>query len=199
MQDSTGCDRPTNVVSVTQPGKISATYTKVNETCPSTKDGSITATGTGGVTPYQYKLNTTGTYGSSNQFTSLGAGTYKVYAKDANSCQGVSAVITITPITDPCPPPPPFARVAAKDTTSPLFNISLLPNPSSSQFRLVAHGGNSQPISVRVIDVNGRNVYETKGQPEQSFTFGDKLSNGIYQIEVRQGDNAKTVKAMKVN
>ena len=79
VQDSTGCNGPTNVVSVTQPGKVSVTYTKVNETCPSTKDGSITATGTGGITSYQYKLNTTGTYSNSNQFTGLGAGSYKVY------------------------------------------------------------------------------------------------------------------------
>ncbi len=198
IKDQSGCEGPANVVNVLQPAKISATYNKTDESCPSVKDGSITAAGTGGFSPYQFKLNTTGTYGPGNTFPGLAAGTYKVYAKDSHGCQGVSPVIVINDITDPCPPPGPFARIAPKTTTDQSLKLSLLPNPSASQFRLVAHSGNTaESVSVRVIDANGRSVYETKGQPEQSFMFGDKLSNGLYMIEVRQGNEVKTIKAMK--
>ena len=78
------------------------------------------------------------------------------------------------------------------------FNISLSPNPSSNRFTLVAQSNNHlQAVNIRVVDVNGKVVYETKGQPEQSFRFGERFSNGMYLIEVRQGDELKTIKAVK--
>ena len=200
IKDANGCEGPATIVSVTQPGKISATFSKVDETCPSALDGSITATGNGGTPPYEYKLNTTGTYSTSNMFTRLAGGTYKVYAKDANGCIGVSAVITLLVTTDPCPPPLPRSHSIAKaNSNSKSFNITLSPNPSSNQFILVAHSGNTkQPVSVRVVNTNGRSVYETKGQTEQIFSFGNTLPNGLYMVEVRQGEQVKTVKAMKI-
>ena len=197
FKDANGCESPASVVTMTQPAKVSATFTKVDETCPSTLDGSITATGTGGTPPYQYKLNTTGTYSNNNMFTGLAGGTYKVYVKDANGCTGVSAVITINVITDPCPPPNPLTARANQSVLTKTLNISLSPNPSSNQFRIVAHSSNTKPVFVRVIDANGKTLYQAKGQPEQSFRFGDKLSNGLYLVEVRQGDEVKTVKAVK--
>ena len=62
---------------------------------------------------------------------------------------------------------------------------------------LVAHSSNLQPVNIRVIDSNGSNVYSTKGLAEQTFSFGDKFANGLYMIEVRQGNEVKTMKAVK--
>ena len=198
FKDANGCESQANVVAMAQPAKVSATFTKVDETCPSSLDGSITATGTGGTPPYQYKLNTTGAYGNSSMFTGLAGGTYKVYVKDANGCLGVSAVITVLVTTDPCPPPLPRSQPIAKaNEADKALNISLSPNPSSNQFTLKAHSGNMQPVSVRVLDANGRKVYEAKGMPEQSFRFGEMWMSGLYLVEVRQGEEVKTVKAVK--
>ena len=47
------------------------------------------------------------------------------------------------------------------------------------------------------MDAVGRNVYESKGNAEQSFRFGNSFINGIYLIEVRQGDEVKMIKAVK--
>jgi hypothetical protein len=60
-----------------------ATVTAIssNATCGAS-NGSITATGLGGTTPYQYSLDGI-TYQASNIFTGLAAGAYTVTIKDA--------------------------------------------------------------------------------------------------------------------
>ena len=61
-------------------------------------NGTITATGTGGVAPLQYSINGT-TFQSSNIFTNLAAGSYTLYVADANGCYGTLPVtITNTPL-----------------------------------------------------------------------------------------------------
>ena len=50
----------------------------------------------------------------------------------------------------------------------------------------------------RVLDINGRTVYQQKGSAEQSFKFGAALISGMYLVEVRQGDEMQTVKAVKI-
>ncbi|MBK9478470.1 MAG: hypothetical protein IPN99_06455 [Bacteroidetes bacterium] len=56
--------------------------------------GSITATGLGGTTPYQYSLDGI-TYQASNIFTGLAAGAYTVTIKDGNNCINTTAVVNI--------------------------------------------------------------------------------------------------------
>lgn len=50
-------------------------------------NGSITATGSGGTTPYTYSING-GAFQISNIFSGLAAATYTITAKDANGCTG---------------------------------------------------------------------------------------------------------------
>ena len=75
--------------------------------------------------------------------------------------------------------------------------LSLFPNPTTNQFTLTAHSTNTQPISIRVSDAVGKMVYAATAHAEQPFRFGEKFANGLYLIEVRQGDEVKTVKAVK--
>ncbi len=77
------------------------------------------------------------------------------------------------------------------------LRFDLSPNPSSSQFKLIAHTVNNNAIQVKVLDVNGKIIYQTKGLPEQPITFGESWISGMYLIEVRQGDEAKILKAVK--
>ena len=199
IQDANGCESSGIAGTIAQIAKVSANVTKVDESCPSVKNGSITATGTGGSPAYQYKLNLTGTYSSNNYFTGLGAAVYKVYVIDSKGCLGVSAPITINVTTDPCPPPINTKTSIAKNklNNAESVRISLTPNPSSNLFTLVCHSNKSLPVLVKVVDVNGKSVYEAKGQPEQLFIFGEKLANGLYLIKVTQGDEVKTIKAVK--
>ena len=68
---------------------ITVSNVVVGTTPCQTNNGSITATAAGGFGPYTYSLNN-GSYQASNLFANLGAGTYTVQARDANSCNGSS-------------------------------------------------------------------------------------------------------------
>lgn len=59
--------------------------------CHGGADGATTITATGGTSPYQYQLNSSG-YQSSNVFTGLAAGAYTITVKDANQCTGTTVV-----------------------------------------------------------------------------------------------------------
>ena len=65
-----------------------------NISCNGAANGSVNISGTGGQAAYTYSINGT-SYQASSTFNNLGAGTYTVYAKDANGCVG-STSITIT-------------------------------------------------------------------------------------------------------
>ena len=75
----------TQTYTVTQPTsalKVNATKSDIIS-CGTT--GSVTATASGGMPAYQYKLNN-GAYQSSGIFAGLATGTYTITAKDANGC-----------------------------------------------------------------------------------------------------------------
>ena len=79
---------------ITQPSStVSISTTKTNATgCGSM--GTITATGSGGTAPYQYKLDA-GAYQSPRSFINLPSGNYTLWIKDANGCTK-STVVSIT-------------------------------------------------------------------------------------------------------
>ena len=78
------------------------------------------------------------------------------------------------------------------------LSISLSPNPSNSYFTLRVKATEQGAIEIRVIDVNGKSLFTAKGMAEQAFRFGESFAPGVYMIEVRQGDEVKTVKAVKM-
>ncbi len=92
-KDGNGCTGTANFT-LTAPNPcagvtITVSNTTVGNTPCLANNGSLTATASGGTAPYTYSINS-GAFQSSNTFLSLGAGTYTVQAKDANSCNGTS-------------------------------------------------------------------------------------------------------------
>src|SRR5690606_17454846 len=73
---------------------INVTTEKTDPSGCADADGTVTASATGGTTPYQYSING-GSFGDNNNFTGLTAGTYTVTVRDANGCTG-SGSVTIT-------------------------------------------------------------------------------------------------------
>ena len=193
IQDATGCTGPANVASVQQPADVVVNYTVTPITCGNSK-GSISLSLPGNATG-TFKLNPGGYYTNQTIYNNIAAGTYYGYAKDAGGCTGRSVSIVLSPATG-CTT---FARTtnANEANRKQTFEVSLSPNPSSNQFTLVAHSSNTQPVSIRVVDAIGKMVYTAKGNIEQTFKFGDKFSNGLYMIEVRQGDEIKMLKVVK--
>jgi len=97
VKDDNNCTA-TQAVTITQPASaVSVTATKTDETAPGANDGTVTATGAGGTSPYQYSVNgstffpaaaTAGPY----TFTGLAPNTYTVTVRDANACTATTTV-----------------------------------------------------------------------------------------------------------
>jgi gliding motility-associated-like protein len=95
IKDGNNCIKDT-IVSVIPIGGVSvSSLVPVQPSCVGNA-GSITANGSGGVTPYTYSINGVN-FQASNAFTSLSSGTYTVTIKDANNCTATSSITLISP------------------------------------------------------------------------------------------------------
>ncbi|MBL7773928.1 MAG: hypothetical protein JNM95_13775, partial [Chitinophagaceae bacterium] len=92
VKDANNCTK-TSTVSITQPNVLNVTASAGSILCNG-GNTTITATGTGGTTSYQYSLNG-GTYQAGTSFTNVVAGSYTVTIKDANNCTATT-IVTIT-------------------------------------------------------------------------------------------------------
>lgn len=70
--------------------------TVVQPKCYASSDGSINILANGGLSPFQYKINS-GSFGSSGSFSSLSAGTYTIQIKDANNCTKDTVISLVNP------------------------------------------------------------------------------------------------------
>ncbi len=83
VKDANGCQNSA-VVTIINANGPSLSLAKTDASCGAS-NGSITVTGTGGLTPYQYSKDGT-TYQLSNQFNGLAADIYIITIKDATGC-----------------------------------------------------------------------------------------------------------------
>ncbi|MFZ1528948.1 MAG: hypothetical protein WAT19_09360, partial [Ferruginibacter sp.] len=89
VKDATGCTNIAIAI-VSSTGGPSVTASTVTATC-ATSNGSITAIGSGGTPAYNYSINGIN-FQASGTFTSLAAGAYIVYVRDAAGCIGTVPV-----------------------------------------------------------------------------------------------------------
>jgi hypothetical protein len=146
---------------------ITVALAGANPTSSAANDGSISATVTGGVSPYTYNVNG-GAYGTSSSFIGLAAGTYIVSVKDANNCPGISNAITLTM---GGPNPCPTISVSATGT-----------NPTSSTS---ADGS----ISVSVTGGVAPYTYRINSGSYGSSSSFTGLVAGSYIISVKDANN----------
>ncbi len=95
VRDANGCTQ-TSMVTVDVPAlTLTANITAALE-CFGAADGSIEAAATGGIPPYEYKLNN-GAYQSGNVFTGLAAGAYTVWVRDAFGTETMQVIMLEQP------------------------------------------------------------------------------------------------------
>lgn len=82
--DTSNCYFDTTLT-ITQPSAISVSNNLTNISCNAGSDGSVAMNVTGGTPGYSYDING-GTFGASNTFSGLAAGTYVFQIVDANNC-----------------------------------------------------------------------------------------------------------------
>lgn len=78
------------------------------------------------------------------------------------------------------------------------FDVKVFSNPSQHQFALYLEDANNEKVRIIVYDGLGRQVkmFE-KDNGNIPIHFGMDLKSGVYIVEVRQGDNRKTIKLVK--
>jgi hypothetical protein len=80
------------------------------------------------------------------------------------------------------------------------FNVKAFPNPSGDEFNVYLEGANNDKVSLIVYDALGREIKKfEKESGNIPIHFGRDLKGGIYILEVRQGENRKTIKLIKQN
>lgn len=158
---------------------------------------SIMVAAAGGTAPY------TGT----GTFPNAKVGHYTYNISDANGCTSVADIIVQLNTT--------ASRLVAGSTNnlsftaaatlnsiesveSNLLKISAYPNPTSTEFSLMVQGVSSEIVNISVSSVDGRIVYTAQGASNKKYLFGNNFMPGMYIIQVVQGKNVQTLKAIKI-
>lgn len=153
------------IVVIDQPDVLDANLTITNNiNCSGENNAVLTASATGGTTPYRYTLDPNLPYTTNDVFRNLGTGTYRVYIKDANGCTDSSATVTIA---NPQP-----------------ITISANLNQGISCF-----GANDAVISVNASGGSGFLSYSINGGPLQGFPNFTNLGSGNYIVTVFDANN----------
>jgi hypothetical protein len=87
------------------------------------------------------------------------------------------------------------SRVPATLPTS--MEVKVYPNPTTTQFNVQVKSTGTEEAVVRVLDVTGRFIKSVKVSSNSNVNLGSDLKAGAYMLEVRQGKEVKTVRAMK--
>jgi len=78
------------------------------------------------------------------------------------------------------------------------FDVMLYPNPFSEQLKMLVITQNDQPIDIHVYDMAGQIVDQAlNAQTNYELMLGSQLANGVYLVEVKQGDMKKVFKVEK--
>lgn len=80
------------------------------------------------------------------------------------------------------------------------MEVIVAPNPSTTYFELAVKTSKKEPLSIRILDANGRLVEsKNKVQPNSYLTVGNNYVNGIYYAQIIQGNERVVVKLIKGN
>ncbi|MEC3908716.1 T9SS type B sorting domain-containing protein [Tamlana sp. 2201CG12-4] len=170
VRDAYGCtfSLPTEIIETQV--EISAVLTKELD-CTSSPDAEITGTISNGYPPYTYEVSvnggafsTLGATGTPFTYTAASDGTYQFQVTDANGCQALSNVITVSPISFPTA------------TTT-------VVNPS-------CNGDTNGSVQIVPADGVGPYEYSFNGSAFTTTSLYTGLSAGInYSYEVRDAKN----------
>lgn len=87
-------------------------------------------------------------------------------------------------------------RTAAPTAQSATKPITVFPNPSAYDFRVLCNGSAEQPVSLRVLSLSGQIVLEATTD-QQEYRFGENLTAGTYFLIVEQGDRKESLRIVK--
>lgn len=167
VTDQNGCT--TTLSSTIQIGELGLNITSSTDpSCSASTDGTITAMGTGGVTPYTYVWSNGAT---GETISGLGAGTYTVTMTDASGCES-SVEATLT----------------AADDLQLSFNV----------LQSVCEGGSNGEVEVSAVGGTGNYTYnwDAPGNPTSAAISG--LAPGEYGVTVTDDSGCGTAETITI-
>jgi len=177
VKDANGCLKTFNTT-ITEPTAVVANAVST----PSTgTNGTITASATGGLTPYTYSINGTN-YFSGSLFSNLAPGTYTVYAKDNNGCVSTYSIEV-------------ESTIGLDEFEGSLQVVKLYPNPNNGIFELEVNGVIGNDLNCKLFNINGQEVAAFKvdvvnGKASKTIEMSRKLAAGSYYLGIYNGDKA---------
>ncbi len=121
-----------------KPHNMEATITKSDVSCFGAENGTITITVTGGTAPYKYRLGGRGAFQSSNTFSNLKPGNYKIFYKDGNKFKD----FVIVSITQPLPLTSTYSATDATcyGTANGSITVNIINGEAPFQYKLGSNG-----------------------------------------------------------
>lgn len=184
VKDANGCTKTFNST-ITQPTQVNVTGVA---TASTGNNGTISLSGSGGLTPYTYSINGTN-YGSAALFSNLAPGTYTCYIKDANGCiQSTSVIVEST--------------IGINEIEGASFLVELFPNPNNGIFDLKVTNVSGESVECRLFNLAGQEVANFKmevvnGTASKTFEMSKKLAAGSYLLGVYSNEKAVIKKVVK--
>jgi hypothetical protein len=176
-KDANGCTQ-TFSTTITEPKQVAVSgESKISNTRVS--NGSSTLTVSGGLTTYAYSINGTNYY-SGSLFSTLAAGTYTCYVKDANGCISSTTIVV---------------EETAGINENELQLINLYPNPNNGVFELEIDGLTGDKVNCKLFNIQGQLVSEfsltaTDGKVKKTIEMSKKLASGTYYLGIYNENKA---------
>lgn len=175
--DANGCTQSFSTT-ITEPSPVSISGIPVSATA-GLSNGSITMSGSGGLSPYSYSINGTNYY-SGSLFSNLAAGTYTCYVKDANGCINTTIVVV---------------DEVASISENEIQLVSLYPNPNNGVFELEIDGLKGDKAVCKLFNLQGQLVSEftlsvSEGKVKKTIEMSKKLAAGSYYLGIYNNGNA---------
>jgi hypothetical protein len=167
--DANGCSQSFSTT-ITEPTAVNISAIPASATL-GLNNGSITMSGSGGLSPYSYSINGTNYY-SGSLFSNLAAGTYTCYVKDANGCINTTTV-TVDQV------------AGLLDENS--LSVNLYPNPNNGIFEIESSGLTGDKLNCKLFNIQGQLVSEfnltvVDGKVSQTVEMSRKLTAGTYYL-----------------
>jgi hypothetical protein len=165
--DANGCSQSFST-NITEPTQVNLS-TIPSSASSGLNNGSITMSGSGGLSPYSYSINGTNYY-SGSLFSNLAAGTYTCYVKDANGCI-YSTTVTVDQV----------AELVEENS----IQANLFPNPNNGIFEIESSGLQGEKLECKLFNLQGQLLSEfsltiSNGKVSQSIEMSKKLPAGKY-------------------
>ncbi len=93
-----------------------------------------------------------------------------------------------------------FAKGSVQTSQLPVdaLSVQVFPNPAVSDVKLMVKTTMKEQITVRVLDLQGRELHRMIIMPDALKSFGSNLKAGAYMIEVLQGNKRTVQKLIKL-